>query len=89
MVAPVVQADSPAAGWFRVDRVESMEVPVPFTQRWEDTGDVTLYAQEFTGFLRAFTEPILRLSFAGQAGVDALIGRIISASSGQARGESE
>ncbi len=76
LVAPVVQADSPAAAWFHVDRVESMEVPVPFTQRWEDTGDVTFYAQEFTGFLRAFTEPILRLSFAGQAGVDALLAEL-------------
>ena len=35
LVAPVVRADSPAAAWFHVDRVESMEVPVPFTHAGE------------------------------------------------------
>jgi gibberellin A4 carboxyl methyltransferase len=76
LVAPVVREDSPIAGRFQVDRVESMEVAVPFTQRWEQSGDVTAYAEEFTGFLRAFSEPILRQSFADQTDLENLLGSV-------------
>ena len=73
LIAPVIRSDSPVAGCFHVDRVESMEVLLPLTRQWKDTGDVVVYAQEFTGFLRAVTEPILRLSFANLADLDGLI----------------
>ena len=69
----MIADDSPIAGRFQVDRVESMEIAVPFNQRWERSGDVTAYAGEFTGFLRAFTEPILRQSFTDQANLDELL----------------
>jgi gibberellin A4 carboxyl methyltransferase len=73
LIDPLLRHDSPVAGCFRVERVESLEVSVPFNQRWEQSGDVSAYAKEYTGFLRAFSEPILRLSFANHDNLEALI----------------
>jgi hypothetical protein len=73
LIAPVVRDDSPLAGCYRVERVESMEVPVPFNRRREQSADVSAYAGEFAGFLRAFTEPILRQAFSDQTDREDLI----------------
>jgi gibberellin A4 carboxyl methyltransferase len=73
LIAPVLRNDSPVAGCFDVERVESLEVSVPFIQRWEQSGDILAYAKEYTGFLRAFSEPILRLSFANHDNLEAVI----------------
>jgi gibberellin A4 carboxyl methyltransferase len=73
LIAPVVGDNSPVAGCFRVDRVESLDVGVPFNLRPEQSGDNSADASKFTGFLRAFSEPILRMSFANHDNLDALI----------------
>jgi hypothetical protein len=72
LIAPLAQPGSLSRA-FRVDRAESMEVPVPFQQQRKETGDAGTYAAAYTSFLRAFTEPVLRLSFHDQADLDALI----------------
>ncbi len=46
---------------------------MPFNQQQEQSGDTLAYAQEFTGFLRAFSEPILRLSFANHDNLESVI----------------
>jgi gibberellin A4 carboxyl methyltransferase len=73
LVEPVAGANPGLAERFRLDRVDSMEVTVPFNQRLERTGDVPAYAREFTEFLRAFTEPIVRMTFAEEPALDSLI----------------
>jgi gibberellin A4 carboxyl methyltransferase len=76
LVDPVLRPDSPVAGLFRLERADGMEVPVPFNRRRQETGDLAAYAAEFTGFLRAFSEPILRLTFPDQNELDALIDEV-------------
>jgi len=73
LVEPVAGANPGLAELFRLDRVDSMEVTVPFNQRLEMTGDVPAYAREFTEFLRAFTEPIIRMAFVEEPDLDSLI----------------
>ena len=73
LIAPVLGDDSPLAGRFRIERAETIEIPVPFVERLEPSGDLTVYAEEFTGFLREFTEPILRQSLAEHANLDDLL----------------
>ncbi len=73
LVAPLVRHDSPVLGSFEVDRVESMEVPFSIRQERDETGDLAAYAQEFTGFLRAFTEPILQASLSDQPDAHGMI----------------
>ena len=80
VLAPLESADSPVRGAFTVDSAESLIVPTPFVESFHRTGDVTSFASAFTGFIRAFTEPIARAAFLepeGDAGViDALYMRI-------------
>jgi hypothetical protein len=51
-------AASPVHDLFRIDRAETLEVPTPFVQAYQQGGPVTTFAEEFTGFLRAFSEPV-------------------------------
>jgi hypothetical protein len=46
-------------GAFRIDRAETLEVPAPFEEALRRSGDVTAYAQTYTGFVRAFSEPVI------------------------------
>jgi hypothetical protein len=43
---------------FRIDRAETLEVPTPFIKAYHEGGPVTAFAEDFTGFLRAFSEPL-------------------------------
>ena len=58
LLAPVERADDIAEA-FRIEKAEVREVPAPFNLALENTGDVRAWARSYTGFLRAFTEPIL------------------------------
>ena len=73
LVEPIAGANPVVAELFRLDRVESMEVPVPFNERLARTGNLAAYASEFTSFLQAFTEPIIRMSFVDEPKLDSLI----------------
>jgi hypothetical protein len=56
--APFDDTSSPAHDLFRIDRAETLEVPTPFIKAYEQGGPVTTFAEDFTGFLRAFSEPL-------------------------------
>jgi hypothetical protein len=79
MVAPLDE-DSPACGAFTADRAEALEVPTPFIIEFQRTGDEEAYANAYTGFLRAVSEPIvkaaLRHSREEKAIVEALYERV-------------
>jgi hypothetical protein len=80
MLAPLGRADSPVRGAFTVDRAETLDVPTPFVVEYERTGDVNAYAEDYTGFLRAFSEPVARSALVGSGGdaavIDELYGRV-------------
>jgi hypothetical protein len=59
LTAPITRAGSPVSGAFRIDRAETLEVPAPFEDGLRRTGDVTAYAEAYTGFVRAFSEPVV------------------------------
>jgi hypothetical protein len=49
---------------FHIDQQETYEAPVPFNDDFARSGNVEVYAREYTNFHRAFTEGVLRISFA-------------------------
>jgi hypothetical protein len=58
LAAPIEQIPELAAA-FRIDQVADIDAPAPFNVELERTGDHKAWAQSYTGFLRAFTEPVL------------------------------
>ncbi len=79
-LAPLERGDSPVKGAFTVDRAETLEVPTPFLVEFDRRGDVTKLADDYTGFLRAFSEPVARAALVGDDSdntiLDELYGRI-------------
>ncbi len=80
LLAPLEREDSPVRGAFAVERAEAVEVPIPFVVDFRRSGDAAAYADAYTGFLRAITEPVVRAAFAQPAketaAVDELYERI-------------
>ena len=60
LLAPLEQGDSSVRGAFVVDRARTLEVPTPFCDQFRRNGDVVAYAADYTGFLRAISEPVIR-----------------------------
>jgi hypothetical protein len=60
LLAPLEREDSPVRGAFAVERAEALEVPTPFVVALRRGGDVAAYADAYTGFLRAISEPVVR-----------------------------
>ncbi|MEO1020822.1 MAG: hypothetical protein AAFY56_24565, partial [Pseudomonadota bacterium] len=50
-------------GQFKLERAEIYEVPVPFVEDHQRSGDIETYAKEYTNFFRAFTEAVLCAAF--------------------------
>jgi hypothetical protein len=80
LLAPVQGEGSPVFGLFDVERAETLEVPVPYIADYRRDGDAAAYAAAFTGFLRAFTEPVVQAALTrpeeGAAASEALYERI-------------
>jgi SAM-dependent methyltransferase len=80
LIAPLEQEDSPLRRAFAVECAEALEVSTPFNIEYERTGDVAAYAEAYTGFMRAVTEPVVRAALGQPAGeavtVEALYQRI-------------
>jgi hypothetical protein len=60
LLAPLEREDSPLRSAFTVDRAAVMEVPTPFFVEFQRRGDAAAYARAYTGFLRAFSEPVVK-----------------------------
>jgi hypothetical protein len=58
LIEPIA-CDTALAGAFQIERAEAKEVAVPFNTRLTADGDLAAWAESYTGFLRAFTEPVL------------------------------
>jgi hypothetical protein len=63
LLAPLERENSPVRGAFAVDRAEALEVPTPFFVEFRRGGDAAAYADAYTGFLRAISEPVVRAAF--------------------------
>jgi hypothetical protein len=72
-LAPLERDDSPVKGAFTVDRAETLEVPIPFFVEFDQRGDAAKLADDYTGFLRAFSEPVARAALVGDDGDGAII----------------
>lgn len=79
-LAPLESGGSPVKDLFTVDRADTLEVPTPFLVEFDRSGDAAKLADEYTGFLRAFSEPVARAALVGEKGdgavIDELYGRI-------------
>jgi hypothetical protein len=60
LLAPLECEGSPVRGAFAVERAEALEVPTPFVVQFRLGGDVAAYADAYTGFLRAISEPVVQ-----------------------------
>jgi hypothetical protein len=77
LLASVERADSPVHGLYRIERAETREVATPFVVAYRQTGNLAAYVEEYTGFLRAFSEPVVRAGLAGDtATTDAVYERV-------------
>jgi hypothetical protein len=72
-LAPLEREGSPVKNVFRVDRAETLEVPTPFLLEFDRTGDATKLADDYMGFLRAFSEPVVRAALVGEDGDGTII----------------
>jgi hypothetical protein len=79
-LAPLEREGSPVKGLFAVDRAETLELPTPFHAEFDRSGDAAKLADEYTGFLRAFSEPVARAALVGENGngtvIDELYGHV-------------
>jgi hypothetical protein len=67
-LAPLERAGSPVQGTFTVDRAETLEVPTPFLIEFDRSGDAAKLADDYTGFIRAVSEPVARAALVGDDG---------------------
>jgi hypothetical protein len=72
-LAPLERAGSPVGDAFMVDRAEAIEDPLPFLVELRRGGDVAAYAEAYTGFLRAVSEPVVRAAFDRSDGAAATV----------------
>lgn len=89
LVMPVAEASSRLSSLYRPERAETYEVKTPFIEDYRATGDAATFARAFTDFLRAFTEPVLRIAFSSCADIDALVSDIFSCAEHLIRGNPE
>ncbi len=76
LTAPLAKTNSTLARRFQLERAESYEVPVPFVEQFNSTGDADRFARAYTKYIRAFFEPVLRVSFAEHADLDRLVSEV-------------
>lgn len=57
---PLIDAHSSISRSFRIDRAEELKMLAPFTAEFRRTGDRAVHAAQYTGFFRAFSEPVVR-----------------------------
>jgi hypothetical protein len=68
-----VEKDTPVRGLYRVDCAETLEVPTPFVVQYREERIAQNFADGYTGFIRAFTEPVVRAAVAGTPQEDVVV----------------
>jgi hypothetical protein len=75
LVAPIEQDDQLSRA-FRIVKAEHCEVPVPFNTALAETGDQATWARDYTGFMRAFTEPTVATTLGDEPRKDEILDAI-------------
>jgi SAM dependent carboxyl methyltransferase len=70
MLTAVDGPAAPLSDAFACERSHTTEVRVDFVEELRRTGDVATYASQFTAFLRAFTEAVLRAALRSSPSAD-------------------
>jgi hypothetical protein len=70
--APLEREGSPVRGAFAIERADTLVIPPPFVLEFQRGGDVAAFAEAYTCFLRAFSEPVVRAAI-GQPEKEAAI----------------
>jgi hypothetical protein len=78
LLAPVAEPNSSLYSMYRLERSQTYEVKTPFIEDYRAKGDAAMFAQAFTNFVRAFTEPVLRIAFSSCTDIDVLVSDIFS-----------
>lgn len=86
-LAPLERDGSSVQGAFTVDRAETLEVPTPFLVEFDRNGDAAKLAEDYTGFLRAFSESVARAALVGKDGDDAILDELYSRIQARVRAE--
>jgi hypothetical protein len=76
LLGPLEREGSPVRGAFTVDRALALEVPTPYIVAYLKSGDATAYAADYTGFLRAISEPVVRAALNQTEGQAATVDRL-------------
>lgn len=59
MTAPLTRGPAAVRDAFTIDRAEALHLPTPFLDDYRRTSDLQEYADRYTAFLRAFSEPVI------------------------------
>jgi hypothetical protein len=73
LVKPLTDPSTELGAAFRVDRIESMDVPTAFSGHRSLADEPAAYVKNFSNWVRAFTEPVIRMELGGEPGLDAAI----------------
>jgi cyclopropane-fatty-acyl-phospholipid synthase len=69
----IVKPVSELRDLYRLEQAETYDSAVPFVEEYRSSGDGAAYAQAFTNFFRAFTEPVFRMAFEHRSDIHALV----------------
>ncbi|UUO06164.1 class I SAM-dependent methyltransferase [Blastopirellula sp. J2-11] len=61
---------------FQIEQAESVDIPVPFNEALQATGDAADWARSYCGFLRAFTEAILAAAIPAPLSKEAAVEKV-------------
>jgi hypothetical protein len=76
LIAPLERQNSSVRGAFTIDRAGAVEVPTPFVVEFRRSGDAAAYADAYTNFLRAISEPVVRAALNQPAREAATVDRL-------------
>lgn len=68
LTRPVEQPGSPVHGAFTIEAADAREMPAAFVEKFRASGDAVTFAAEYTAFVRAFSEPLVRATLIGPQG---------------------
>ncbi len=75
LAAPIEQIPELASA-FRIEHLADIDAPVPFNDEFTRTGDRKAWAKSYTGFLRAFTEPVLAAALPAELVAEQIVDKI-------------
>lgn len=76
LTEPAINSAYGVSEYYSIEKAEAYEVNVPFCDAFNKSGDAAVYARDFVGFFRAFTEAVLTNALPASEGRSALVNNI-------------